>query len=244
MVGDMARGLPIYGDEFEKLRKEMLLSQGELAQKLEMSTSGVQRIERSYVAYVVPKTLRKIALLNGATVDGVLSRLQVPEDIAKKIAAEAGEKESLSPAAEYQSPGQKTFRQIPIWDMDIAAGAWVAVPVGGELDCDDPVQRAVIEQGLFRVRINGDSMERVWHDDEIVEFQIVRADRDDLRAGDDYMIIRSDSTGTFKRLETWDDGHLVLRAVNRKKYREPIRIALQEVVRIARANGVFIPRGR
>lgn len=138
----------------------------------------------------------------------------------------------------------RTLKPIPTWNLEIAAGGWVSVPINGELDLDDPLQRAVLEQGLFRICIAGDSMVSDWLPGDCVEFEMHRPDRDVLTIGEDYLCIRSDSVGTFKRLEKFDDDTLFFRAVNRKKYPALMKVARQDVARMARALHVVIDRRR
>ena len=125
---------------------------------------------------------------------------------------------------------------IPTFDLAVAAGQWVEV--GGEGVAPD---LATFDRGVFRVRIAGDSMEKKYPNGCTVEFALVQPDREGVVPGKNYYWHRSDGFATFKKLEKIEDETLVLRAINRKKYPKPLAIAKQEVVRVARARGMFIP---
>jgi hypothetical protein len=55
-----------------------------------------------------------------------------------------------------------------------------------------------------------------------------------LEVGKDYYVQRGDQA-TFKRLESIGEEELVFRAVNRKKYKDPMPVPRSEIVRMARA---------
>lgn len=139
-------------------------------------------------------------------------------------------------------PTLKVLKPIPTWNLAIAAGGWIDVPIGGQLDYDDPKQRAIVEQGLFRICIDGDSMTKDWMPGDCVEFEMFRPDRDVLTIGEDYAIVRSDHMGTFKRLAGMDDDKLVFVAANRRKYPSPMIVARQEIARLAIARHVVMDR--
>jgi transcriptional regulator with XRE-family HTH domain len=134
--------------------------------------------------------------------------------------------------------------EIPTFDRDLACGTWTeAIPV------DDLLTPEQIAQGRFRVRLGGDSMERAWPDGSIVEFVAVRFGSSpsidtcdgELRPGRDYYVQRSDGMATFKRLHACEDEGLVLRAINRRKYRKDLRVPWEEVARLSVAAGTFTP---
>ena len=125
---------------------------------------------------------------------------------------------------------------IPTFDLAVAAGQWVEV--GGEGVAPD---MAAFDRGVFRVRIAGDSMEKKYPNGCIVEFALVQPDRESVLPGKNYYWHRSDGFATFKMLEKIEDETLVLRAINRKRYPKPLTIAKQELVRVAKARGMFVP---
>ena len=81
--------------------------------------------------------------------------------------------------------------EIPTWDMDISAGVWSVIPFA-QLDYDDPYQRRVIEQGLFRLTIRGECMEPEYPDGSTIEFEIVEPAKGAPKPGRDYVWGRSD----------------------------------------------------
>ncbi len=119
---------------------------------------------------------------------------------------------------------------IPLFDLSVAASGWVeASEIGG---VSDP---RVIEQGLFRIRIRGDSMQKTWNTGDVTEFKLVRWGVDELKIGADYYVHRNDGYATFKRLVSLDDDEYVLAAANKKKYPDKMPVARQDVVRMAKA---------
>lgn len=244
----MARGVAIYGGEFRKVREQLFLTQAELANMLDTSVSGIQRIERQFVVRVVPSTLRKLADVAGRSVQGVTERVAVPPDELARIEAErevedaaAAVEASDAPATAGDNVDPETTRwtpsEIPTFDMAVAAGPWQDVTDVGEV-----WQPGQIDRGFFRVRIRGDSMQPAYLDGETVEFRCLRDGRDALEVGEDYYVQLADGTATFKRLESVTEEGLVLRAVNRRKYSEPMSVARDEIVRMAVALHIITPK--
>jgi transcriptional regulator with XRE-family HTH domain len=232
----MPKGVPIFGDEFKKIRGELLITQSELARRLEVSLGSIQRIEGLVVASISAKTIRKMAEITGATVAGVLERIRVPQDYLDKMPAykpnldqvEDGETPAKSETSNVDSESETRFFEIPMFDLKISAGRWTEVNDYGETN--DPRS---IDQGLFRVRLSGDSMENKFPDGSIVEFRVIRPSSPTIEIGKHYYVHRSDGTATFKTLKNMDETTLTLSAFNKKKYPKPMAVDRQEVVRIA-----------
>lgn len=76
-----------------------------------------------------------------------------------------------------------------------------------------------------------------FRDGDTIEFKVFRHgdENDSIRTGSYYYVHRSDGTCTFKTLESMDDDTMVLRALNKRRYPKPLRVPMQEVVRLARA---------
>ena len=123
--------------------------------------------------------------------------------------------------------------EIPVWDIDVAAGRWISVPVA-ELDYEDPYQRQIINAGKFRLRIIGDCMEPEYPSQCIIEFEIIRVDLHGLQEGHDYCLCRSDGTATFKRLISQDEDVYELAAINQQKHPGSFTVPRQEIGRVAR----------
>lgn len=148
-----------------------------------------------------------------------------------KLAVFDGRVTGVSPALDQNVDRQsikKLITSVPTFDLSVAAGGWVEVDGMGEV-----YGTAFIDQGLFRVRIEGESMLADYSPQDVIEFQVFRAGRDVLEIGADYYVHRSDDTATFKRLAEVDEDELVFRAINKKRFPEPIRVPRQEVVRMA-----------
>ncbi len=155
------------------------------------------------------------------------------EDYKKKAGLE-NEKDSGEWDVDVKSV--QPVARIPTFDLAVAAGPWTEVTEVGQLH--DPRQ---IEAGLFRIRIQGDSMEGEggYDDGALVEFECLReggaaGDGHRLEEGEDYYVQVGDEA-TFKRLEQIGKETLIFRAINRRKYPKPITVRKDEIVRMAHA---------
>jgi SOS-response transcriptional repressor LexA len=122
------------------------------------------------------------------------------------------------------------YADIPMFDLSVACGGWA--DVGEAMEVCDP---ASIEQGLFRVRLSGDSMVPKYKSGEIVEFKCLRYGEDPIEPGKDYYVQREDGMATFKRVEKVDETGITLRAINKRKYPERMDVPHIAVVRMAKA---------
>lgn len=125
---------------------------------------------------------------------------------------------------------------IPLFELCVAAGHWVDVTDNQE--AGHHVTEAQIRQGLFRVRLRGDSMKPRFPDGATVEFRLLRTpegtpDFEATAAGECYYVQKVDGTATFKTLESRDRDTLVLRAINRRKYKEPLMCEVADVCKVA-----------
>lgn len=192
-----------------------------------------------------PENKVNLAKFLGLTVEEINERLrrgQVLKEIVDGITPAVGEATdaiedllSGSGISNVEPYSEEAVDDVPCFEADLAAGAWTDV---GEHAVCDPRQ---IEHGRFRVRLRGDSMTPDYKDGQIVEFHCVRPSRDGLIAGKDYYIQRSDGTATFKRVEEFSDEEIVLRALNRKKFPRAMKVLRADVVRMARARGIWKP---
>ncbi len=165
--------------------------------------------------------------------DRLLSRLDWSE---QELRAQLGSPPLEAIPQNIQVGSLRRFYPIPTFDRDLAAGHWTeAIGVGPDEMSLSPEQ---VEQGLFRVRLSGDSMRPAYKDGEVVEFHLLRLDCGGIVDGADYYIQRGDHLATFKRAWCDDDG-LRLRAINRRKYKDEWRVAWTDVARVARAVGKF-----
>lgn len=140
---------------------------------------------------------------------------------------------------------RESLHEIPEWELHVAAGDWIESCINGKLDTDDPKQAAVLKQGLFRIKIRGDSMLPKFQDGDTIEFKVFRHgdEGDSIQIGKPYYVHRSDGTCTFKVLESMDDETAVLRALNTKKYPKAMIVPVQEIVRMARAVKLVVDLG-
>lgn len=133
---------------------------------------------------------------------------------------------------------------IPEWECAVAAGEWVDCNTVAAFDTNSQEYRSILRQGLFRIRIAGDSKEDVWHDGSLVEFKRLYADEGGFVKGEDYYVHRADNTATFKRFVKSDDDSHYFAAVNRKKYRNEFVIPRQEVLMVGLALHMIVPPKR
>lgn len=212
------RTVPIDGDRLVSLREvTLVLTQRELAQKLRMSLSAYQNLESGRTPSIYVRTLRKMAKASGKTTEEVRNLIRPHTELDQNV-------ESYSEVAVLEPP---TF------ELAVAAGGWTQIE--GEGQIYDP---ALMRQGLFRVRIRGDSMRPKYDDGDLVEFRVVRIDGAGLVAGRDYYVQKNDGEATFKRLESVGDETMTLRARNRK-YRQPLVVERGLIVRLAVAEWIL-----
>jgi transcriptional regulator with XRE-family HTH domain len=162
-----------------------------------------------------------------------------PASVADMVEAglpvgESDEKLKLPSGIETGSIRQ--YHEIPTFDVSLSAGA--RTDGGDAMDACGPES---IDQGLFRARVAGDSMEPKYQSGCIVEFECLRVPRDDMQIGKDYYVQWSDGTATFKRLEGEDEKGPIFRAINVTRYKAAIHVAWDEVARTSVARCIIIP---
>jgi phage repressor protein C with HTH and peptisase S24 domain len=207
----------VSGEKLAKLRSRLIMTQRELGSAIGISEARVRQAESKAATGLYPKTFRELARVAGVTAD----------QLREQIGAVGQWDQNVEPYSESEVP------TIPTFDLEVAAGGWVDVSGIGEV-CD-PRQ---IDDGRFRVRVRGDSMTPKYGNGKTVEFKCLRADRDIIEIGRDYYVQRSDGMATFKRILSMDEDQIVLVALNRKKYPEPMPVPRGLVVRMAKA--VFV----
>lgn len=125
----------------------------------------------------------------------------------------------------------------PIYEIEVAAATWSHVPIA-ELNADDPMQRAILEDGRFELRIVGDCMEPSYPDGSIVRCRMMRSADEAIPSNNAYIFCRDDGTATFKVLVAMRAENYVLAAVNQKKYPGTFKVRCEEIVRVAKAVGI------
>lgn len=204
-----------FGKQIQRARKILLMSQGELAAKAGVSSSLLHKIEKDRPGPSV-KAKATVAKLLG-----------VPFDVAAEL-----DVQNVVPSSKINIP------PFPIYDSNVAAGGWVDGCLGGAFDPDNHEHQAILRFGRFAIRIVGDSMEKVWPNGSHVLFRVLRDESPVV--GKCYYVCRSDNLATFKKLESADEDQLVFRAVNKRRYPQPMPVAVQEVVRMAEAEFIFV----
>lgn len=135
----------------------------------------------------------------------------------------------VEPDQNIEVGSMRTLDEIPTFDRDLAAGGWTeAITVN-----EDEISFAQIKQGLFRVRLSGDSMTPDYKNGNVVEFRVINVCMEGLAEGADFYIQRDDELATFKRVEKLSEEMVTLRALNKKKYPEPMMVETSRIVRCA-----------
>jgi len=127
------------------------------------------------------------------------------------------------------------IRRIPYFHEQIAAGPWVETR---PREIPDGYLFEDLPADVFAIRIDGDSMEPDFRDGDVVIFQPYRSGEAgcELREGAAYYVEHSDGQATLKLLFIdHRRERYCLRAINRRKYPDPLYVPFQMVARIARA---------
>jgi len=199
------------GERVDLWRQELRFSQKGLARKLGITEANAIRLCQRGAHGVYLDTFAGMIKASGLSA----------EELLAKIGADV--------VAEDARPVDE---EIPMFDLSLAAGPWTDVSEVGETFVE-----AVRERGLFRARIAGDSMTPIYPDGAIVEFRRLRLDRESPVPTRDYYVQRSDGLATFKMLEKAGETEYVLRALNRRKYPQPLTVEKSLVVNMAAAVG-------
>jgi transcriptional regulator with XRE-family HTH domain len=217
----MARpNIQISGERLRDLRKKLFLTQRELGQKIGISEVRIAKIEQAESSGIYPSTLRALADAMSMRPDQLLVEIGVHAE--RDVRDGAIDPNDLRPVPE-----------IPTFELAVAAGPWADVCEVAELH--SPRQ---IADGRFRIRIKGDSMSPKFPHGTLVEFRHVPCGVE-VEIGKNYYV-QVDSMATFKHLEKADGDTLTLRALNKKKYPEPMIVRCAEVVRMARAIAIVV----
>lgn len=213
----------ISGSALRRLRDKDLLTPDELGERIGLSREFVTRVEREGKKKINRRSFRKL-----------VNYLHLPPDAALKVLQE-GLDLAKNPDQNIDPFSEQKIREIPTFDLAVAAGKWADVHELGEVH--DPLK---IDHGLFRVRIRGDSMSPRFKEGQVVEFRCLRDGRDSLEIGAFYYVQR-DGQATFKMLEKVEEARIILRAVNRKRYPCSMPVDRRSIVRMARAIGIHEP---
>lgn len=246
------RTIKISGKALEKLRNSLALTQRELGEKIGLSERRISQIEREEPAGIFPPKFRKLAEGLGLTLEQLFLKIgdeslrqrqkdwesgtEFPKqlkqaDDARKKRKRNGDQSQFDDRSIEPYSEQPMMAEVPMFDLSVAAGTWTDVSdVEGVMLTEDQIR-----QGLFRVRIAGDSMKPDYQSGEVIEFKCLRVAHEGPIEGADYYVQKNDGTATFKRMADIDEDSYTLVAVNTKKYNKPLIVSKQEVVRMARA---------
>lgn len=207
---------------------ELRLTQDELARRAGMTKANIQRFEREEAVGTHSKNFERLAEAVGIPVKELLIRLAVP-----------GAKPPPDPTFPTGVGRMLPATMVPQFDQGLAASR------RSELADPKPIRLLPlpVDGRAFVVAVDGDCMAPAYLDGELVAFSYDAIEREGVIDGEGYYVQLSDGTGTFKQvyrdgedLDCWQ-----LRCLNRKKYPKAIRVHRDEVVRVARAVGKFVP---
>lgn len=217
------------GLEINKAAARIGVDESTLHRWMSQAGYNVRRSARGRLAALLQLDVRRINFLIEAGAKGL--SVDVLNDEAGR---EVDEHDNFDDRS-VEPYGEQSLRaDPPTFEISIAAGDWVEI-TDNEYN-GQRVTPAQIAQGLFRVRIRGDSMEPRFEDGALIEFKLLRTDagRPDLAAmaeGQPYYVQLSDGRHTFKLLESREAKQLTLRAIN-KRYRKALHAPVEEIVRV------------
>lgn len=198
-------------------RRKKGMSQTALARRAKVTVDTISRAE---IGKTVPQwgTLTALCEVFGIPFEQVEPLLKV----GGAPAIDVGEANVGAPVRLPAEP--------PVFELSVAAGGWA--DVGDVEGICDPAQ---IEQGIFCVRLAGDSMMPDYPNGQVVAFRCLPRGREELVVGRDYYVQRHDGCATFKRLSKIGARAYTLVAINAARYPKPIVVAAAQVQRMARA---------
>lgn len=220
--------------EFVKADREARgMSQDEYGPLLGVNGQTISNIETGVTKSMKKKPMRLLSELTGTPIRQLME-MTIP---------------ARSPRARFDIPNGNhaiavELLPIPEWECNVAAGEWVDCHSVAAFDTNSQEYRSILRQGLFRIRIVGDSMEDVWHDGSLVEFKRLYADEGGFAKGEDYYVHRADNTATFKRFVKSDDDCHYFAAINRRKYKADFVVPRQEVAMVGQALHMIVPPKR
>ena len=119
--------------------------------------------------------------------------------------------------------------EIPLIQLSLAAGGWT--------DVSELSEPGELDAAVFMVHLAGDSMLPIYPEGVVVLFRRLCLDRESPVPTRDYYVQRSDGLATFKMIEKAGETEYVLRALNRRKYGQPLSVEKSLVVHVAAAVG-------
>jgi transcriptional regulator with XRE-family HTH domain len=243
--------IAVRGEAVAEIRRRRHVTQVEMGAAIGLVDLRLRQIEKSPVAYLLPRTFRRLAEWLGQTPEQLLGEIGAEAEHRspeyRRPVAPGGLREELPAGID---PGSlELVPEVPVFDLAIAAGGLVEVVDAIALPYPDgptgeaATLREAVNRGRFRVRIAGDSMEPIWPNGAHVEFRLLRPEREGPVEGRDYYVQAADGRATFKRLARAGEDEMAFAAVNRRKYPKPIVLARQEVARLAAAEWFLRPAG-
>ena len=210
----MSERLLIDGRKLAAIRRDLYLTQDELAQKLEMSAANVRRIEQSEMTGMQVKNFRRLATLLNMAPDPLRARIGVGQ------ATELEEAGSTIARLEHQQVPQsiRPGSRRAVSEVDHFHGVSAA-----RIEDRTPTDRGAMpvpagSARRFAVTVDGDCMEPKYHNGDVVIFSADVAEREGIVDGKNYFVQFADGENTFKRLflDPENRDRVILRCWNEK----------------------------
>jgi transcriptional regulator with XRE-family HTH domain len=194
----MSERLLIDGRKLAAIRRDLYLTQDELAQKLEMSAANVRRIEQSEVTGMQVKNFRRLATLLNTAPDPLRARIGVNLDGGATLlepVTEARSKDDFRPPPSIRPGSRREVSDVDhFYGVSAARTEDRAATDRGTL----PVPAGSAQR--FAVTVDGDCMEPKYRDGDSVIFSVDAVEREGIIDGRNYFVQFTDGQNTFKRL--------------------------------------------
>ena len=245
----VVNGYKIVGSLLKAFRQSQLRkTQPALAEIMDLNERSIRAYEKSAVANVPGEAFERLAAHAGKSPIELFRMMAAPGELESaqnwwqlglSDATHIRAADGMTSEAEVENvePYSETtlVAEIPFFDLPIAAGGWTQVT-----DNEDGGYRlttAQKQQGLFRVRVRGDSMMPKYPDGTIVEFKMLLTsdgmrDCTKLEIGKRYYVQLDDGMGTFKQLADCTREGLALLATNRA-YKKKLLAPFDRITRLA-----------
>ncbi len=222
-----SRSVKVPGRALFRMRDAWRFTQAEFGELIGASRAWVQLHEDAQTTSIDGTKLARLAQLAGMSPADLLKTMHAIVENGASIPQMVSSKESSHSIL-------ATGKAMPAYfNLGIGASPWIELK--GEGVTANFYQLA---GGWVIVKIAGDSMADLWPDGSNVMFQILDKYVDSPQPDNDYFFIRNDGCGTFKRVVSADDDGYTLKALN-KKYPNPMRISVQELVMVAIARFII-----
>ena len=151
------------GNKLRYYRKENNMTQDELAQKLELAKGTISNYESGYRTPQEHRLFDLAEVLN-ISINDLFPPTTETDDIVKKITEISAQLEKVRQQKVYNLAERELEEQRSIQDHDYVGQTVAGSPIEGQ----QPVP--MLGSDTVKLLVNGDSMEELFHDGDIVEY--------------------------------------------------------------------------